>query len=1113
LHGAENKGILKSMLPLGPEKAEAARRQLQKILESPGFARNERMSRFLRFVVDQHLAGRGDEIKESVIAIEVFGRSTDFNPRRDPIVRTEAARLRARLSEYYLNGGQADSLIIELPKGGYAPVFRQLEWAAEPLGERTPWRTFQAKSQVGFLHAILSEFPLPASRINPAISSGLEALLGQILPKDSGPRHSAAEVERAPTHALGSPAAVKPAEGVLSTQIRVVGRKKQLTELHSTLETVSGGRGLMLCIAGEPGIGKTTLVEEFLCELTAAGASSIARGRCSERLAGTEAYLPFLEALENLLHAPAGDWIARCMKLLAPTWYVQVAPLADGDSSLTRILLDAKAASQERMKRELVAFLQEICELTPLVIFFDDLHWADLSTVDLLSYLGSKCDSIRLLLVGTYRPSELLTEKHPFLPVKLEMQSHGRCREIAIGFLTCKDIELYLALEFPGNRFPSELPGLIHAKTEGNALFMTDLVRYLCDRGVIAEEQGHWALVKAVPEIGRDLPESVRSMIQRKIDRLDDGDRRLLIAASVQGCEFDSAVVARILNIDPAEVEERLEALDRVYAFVKLLSECELPNATLTLRYRFVHVLYQNTLYATLAATRKALWSAAAAEALLSFYGDRSLEIAAELALLFEVGRDFARASDNFALAARNAMSVYASQEAIGLLQRAIANAEKVRDHSRNIRIHRAAMELARIYEVLRQVPNATAMYDLAEKSAAAAQDVDGRIQAICAKGGTLVFIAKDMAGAREQCRRAFELVQGQEGNESLANVDMLRYLERLCAGDFDAALESYERAVPVLQERGLSAANLLGMTIRAALHHWRGENQEAKLVLDWCLEKAREIGDVPRLLQNHFLRGMSLGRQGRLGEAFNLIREAQRLAELTGERVQLARLPNTLGWLHRELQDLEQALELDLEGIRLSQEFGDTESEINSRINAGQVLLLLSEPDRAFEHLERAGILLGPFPWFKWLFETRLEAEWASYWIARGDTAQAATHARAALEITRRSLVRKYTAWSHRILGEIAALEDRVTDARCEYDAALAILADRPCPGVEWIVRKAYASLVRKTGESEQAELHAGRARAIVRQLADSVCDHNLRDKLLLSPAVRELSDFGLMR
>jgi tetratricopeptide (TPR) repeat protein len=111
-------------MPVVGTEADSARSQLKRILESPGFARNERLSRFLKFVVEQHLEGRTDELKESVIAVEVFGRTPDFNARRDPIVRTEAARLRARLGEYYLNVGLADSVVIEIPKGGYAPVVR-----------------------------------------------------------------------------------------------------------------------------------------------------------------------------------------------------------------------------------------------------------------------------------------------------------------------------------------------------------------------------------------------------------------------------------------------------------------------------------------------------------------------------------------------------------------------------------------------------------------------------------------------------------------------------------------------------------------------------------------------------------------------------------------------------------------------------------------------------------------------------------------------------------------------------------------------------------------------------------------------------------------------------
>src|SRR5262245_24397246 len=104
---------------------QAVRQQLERVLRSPGFSRNERLSRFLRFVVEGHLDAKDVELKESVIAVEVFGRSPDFDSRLDPVVRTEAVRLRARLSDYYLKVGKADPLIIDLPKGGYIPQFRE----------------------------------------------------------------------------------------------------------------------------------------------------------------------------------------------------------------------------------------------------------------------------------------------------------------------------------------------------------------------------------------------------------------------------------------------------------------------------------------------------------------------------------------------------------------------------------------------------------------------------------------------------------------------------------------------------------------------------------------------------------------------------------------------------------------------------------------------------------------------------------------------------------------------------------------------------------------------------------------------------------------------------
>ena len=128
-----------------PQKAcspEFVRTQLEKILSSAGFARNDRLSGFLRFVVEQELFGRGDELKESIIGVEFFGRPPDYDVRQDSVVRNEAGKLRARLAEYYVAEGAADGLIIELPKGGYKPAFRRIEKATAPVpvpaGSRRP---------------------------------------------------------------------------------------------------------------------------------------------------------------------------------------------------------------------------------------------------------------------------------------------------------------------------------------------------------------------------------------------------------------------------------------------------------------------------------------------------------------------------------------------------------------------------------------------------------------------------------------------------------------------------------------------------------------------------------------------------------------------------------------------------------------------------------------------------------------------------------------------------------------------------------------------------------------------------------------------------------------
>ena len=228
-----------------------------------------------------------------------------------------------------------------------------------------------------------------------------------MLAKDPRLRPTAMEVEAALAQLTGTGG--RPGRLLDSPTRLVPSAARRNALLWGSFEEAAAGRGLLVCVTGEPGLGKTTLVEDFLDELAAGDRPhALARGRCSERLAGTEAYLPFLEALDSLLQGDGGASAAQVMKVVAPTWYVQLAPLAADDPSLARVLAEAKEASQERRKRELGVFLHEVSHRRPLVVFLDDVHWADPSSVDLLAYLGSKCAGLRLLLVLTYRPSDLL---------------------------------------------------------------------------------------------------------------------------------------------------------------------------------------------------------------------------------------------------------------------------------------------------------------------------------------------------------------------------------------------------------------------------------------------------------------------------------------------------------------------------------------------------------------------------------------------------------------------------------------------------------------------------------------------------------------------------------
>ncbi|TVP49341.1 MAG: hypothetical protein EA350_02310 [Gemmatimonadales bacterium] len=545
-------------------------------------------------------------------------------------------------------------------------------------------RPFPGKAPLAIFANLLTSTPRLLSSLCPDSPARLTDLVHQMLEKDPQRRPGAKEVEEVlGALVTGQGAASRSAEpsGPRDDATVVVGRDGERQRLARAFRHVREGGGRMVAVAGEPGIGKSTVIDGFLADLRTEGEIPlILRGHCSESLAGAEAFLPVLEALDQLRSGDAARPFDAVFRSVAPTWFAQ---LASGEVSDTETGIPgepAPAASPERLKRELGSLLEEISRHRPIVLVIEDLHWADISTVDMLNYLAGRFSSMRLLLLTGYRPSDLALAHHPFLGVRTELRSRGLLDEIELGFLAVDDVAAYLGLQFPGHRFPPRFASVVHARTDGSPLFMADLVRYLRDTGGIVEGEAGWELGRDAAIALEALPDTVRAMIARKIDQVDTEDRVLLDAACVMGREFDSTTVGEAIGMEPIEVEDRLHRLEHVHVLIRMLEEADLPDGALTLRYRFVHALYENSLFEALRPSRRVALSSALARTLTGHHGKELGAVSARLALLHEGAREFQTAASYYFLAAQRAIGLFGYREALSLSERGLKGLRSLPD-------------------------------------------------------------------------------------------------------------------------------------------------------------------------------------------------------------------------------------------------------------------------------------------------------------------------------------------------------------------------------------------------------------------------------------------------
>jgi len=601
------------------------------------------------------------------------------------------------------------------------------------------------------------------------------------------------EVAEVADHAPVGPGEPRPSQ--------LVGRDDAMEALHESWKAALGGQRRIVFVTGESGIGKSALAEAFLSEFARRSDVWIARGTCVEQYGAGEPYLPLLVALGSAARSSTGPRLVAVLGRHAPSWLMQMPELvADRRAEVQD--RHAEPTAQLRMLRELAGALEVLTEEQPAVLLLEDLQWADDSTAELLAMLGQRCEPARLLILGTFRETDV-AKTHPIRRVANELEAHGRATVLRLEGLSESAVAEYLARRYPTHALPSDLAHRVQEPTGGNPLFIVGLLSDLERRQVLKVIDGRWQFTIPVDEVAAHRPDTITRLIDIQIDRLSDREQRLLEVAAAAGSVFTTAVIAFALDLEADLVESICEALANARHFLRAMGTETWPDGTVQYRYGFVHAMFQSAALARSSSASIRLWHRRFGERLEASYGNETESIAAELAVHFDEGHEHLKAAHYYVTAAERAVRRFGTSSALRQFERARelvrplpAGAERDALELRVLR-NLAPISLAtRTDAHLQLVPMLTRAVELATRLGddASLASALSALQTCRLRSGAFHELEKHVEEASMVAKRLGDPVLLAEATVSAAHV-------RLNAGDLHAARDTFDELVSAVEQ------------------------------------------------------------------------------------------------------------------------------------------------------------------------------------------------------------------------------------------------------------------------------------------------------------------------
>jgi len=449
-----------------------------------------------------------------------------------------------------------------------------------------------------------------------------------------------------------------------------IGRAEPLSQLRRAWDIACSGKRAVVWIAGEPGIGKTTLIEQFIASL---GDVACAHGQCVEHFGTGEPYLPVLQALEELCRSDSE--VPSLLRAVAPTWLLQLPWLSTAEER-EALRRELAGVSPHRMLREMGQLLDRYTERRPLLLVTEDLHWSDRATIQLVDYIARRRGSARLMWLASFRLTEVVALDHPLNSLRHELRLHDLCEEIVLDPFSESEVADYVAGRSPAIATDEAFVRALHERTDGLPLFVASITSEMSAR---AAQGGGPVAPEQVAKIA--VPENLAAIIEHHIAKLESGQRTVLSAAAVCGVQFRVNTIAAALERDPASVDEICDQLVREQIWL-VGAHAEESSGLAESSYSFRHAMFRQVQYERTAASSLVKLHRRIGAALERERAAGVPVAAAELALHFERAGEATAAMRYYAEAAEAALAHFSPDECMRIIERASSLLEQVADAS-----------------------------------------------------------------------------------------------------------------------------------------------------------------------------------------------------------------------------------------------------------------------------------------------------------------------------------------------------------------------------------------------------------------------------------------------